>query len=349
MNRLVSFGVALGFVLLMTSCPTNVFQDCNGKFLESPVNLEKFNSEFDDYNSALPQNKYGSDFLIFSSKRDRKELFNLVMKPFELQYDEKTDLLNATDGIRGSLDIAQNEYYYQLLVRKANQDCNVLGPVVYSFDRQIFDSGTVRYNGKYILLYADDASGNLQIKFVHNFNDKDTVEGPFEVTWLNSPKDDAYPAFNQDFSKVYFCSNREGNFDIFEANLPNDKTKLLETLLSKTPLSVTKNTQLSSPADDKCPHVPIGFWNNILYFTSNRSDSYGGFDIYYAKYDGVQWGKPENMGSRINTTYDEYRPITLANYGFNYHLGLFSSNRPQGKGGFDLYMAGLLTEKQARP
>lgn len=349
MNRLLSFGIATAIVCLMTACPNGLFNDRNGKFLAQPVNLEAFNSEFDDYNSALPGNRYGNGYLIFSSKRDRKELFNLVAKPFELEYDDKTNLLSAKAGIQHNLDIAKDEPYYQLLVRKANQSCNVLGPVVYSFDRQIINVGETRYDGKFLLLYADDSSGDLQIKFVHNFNDKNTAEGPFEVAWLNSTSDDAYPTFNSDFSKVYFCSNREGNFDIFEADLPNDKTQLLSTLLARAILPVKKNTQLSSPADDKCPHFTASYWNNTLYFTSNRTGGLGGFDIYSAQLTNGTWSQPENMGSRVNTTYDEYRPVTASVYDFNYHLGIFSSNRPQGKGGFDLYMVGFLTSEQTRP
>ncbi|GAB3178213.1 TolB-like translocation protein [Telluribacter humicola] len=193
------------------------------------------------------------------------------------------------------------------------------------------------------------ARGDLQIKFVHNFNDKTKAEGPFEVSWLNSYKDDAYPTFSSDFSTVYFCSNRDGNFDIFEVAVPTDKKQLLQTLLSDKLLPVTKNTRLSSPADDKCPHLPgsylPGKWSNdnVMYFVSDRSGGYGGFDIYYSTRENSQWKQPVNMGNRINTTYDEYRPVTLRDRSnFDYHVGIFSSNRPGGKGGFDLYAVGFL-------
>lgn len=309
----------------------------------TPVNLEEFNSETDDYNSDMPGNQYGRDHLIFSSKRARKDVFNLVMLPFEAVFDFDTDQLTARIAHSSWSHLAQDEYYYQILTQRANQDCNVLGPVMYSLVQELPTPGPYE-QGRHLLLYADDSKGDLQIKFVHNFSDKAKAEGPFEVKWLNSSKDDAYPTFSSDFSTLYFCSNRDGNFDIFEVAVPTDKKQLLQTLLSDKPLPVTKNMQLSSPGDDKCPHLP-GDWrrsnDNVMYFVSDRSGGYGGFDIYYSTREKGQWKQPVNMGSRINTPYDEYRPITLTD-SFDYHVGIFSSNRPGGKGGFDLYMVGFL-------
>ncbi|MCF0052507.1 hypothetical protein LXM25_20725 [Dyadobacter sp. LJ53] len=75
---------------------------------------------------------------------------------------------------------------------------------------------------------------------------------------------------------------------------------------------------------------------------SDRPGGVGGSDIYYSKLEGDKWGAPVNAGQRINTAHDEYRPILPAQGHFNYHLLIFSSDRPGGKGGFDLYMTGLI-------
>jgi hypothetical protein len=333
----------------LTSCPGTIFNKRHGKFQEKTINLEEFNSDTDDYNSDLPSNRGGQEYIIFSSKRDRKNVFNLVVKPFEFFYDDKAEQLKARIGSFRGLHLEREEHYFHLLTQKANQNSNVLGPVIYSYDKVPLGSE------RYLLFFADDSKGNLQIKFVHNLTDKNIAEGPFEVSWLNSPFDDAYPTFTNDFSTLYFCSNRDGNFDIFEVVLPTDRTQLLETLLSNKPITVTKNTRLSSPADDKCPHFVPDWPGNAMYFVSNRPGGYGGFDIYYslsASTSSVrpQWSTPKNLGKRINTAYDEYRPVVPRdrNY-FTYHLGIFSSNRPGGKGGFDLYMAGFLKSKETQP
>jgi len=102
-------------------------------------------------------------------------------------------------------------------------------------------------------------------------------------------------------------------------------------------MPVQKDAVLSSESDDKCPFIS----NDMLVFTSNRTGGYGGFDLYYSRRENGKWSTPVNFGPKINTAYDEYRPIIRPEYGFTNDFMLFSSNRPGGKGGFDLYYVGI--------
>lgn len=351
MKRSLAFALIASLAFTLTSCP-GPWADRTGRFLSEPVKLEEINSEFDDYNSDLPYNRHGSDLLIFSSKRERKDVFNLVMKPIELKYDDKKKQLDVGSEVRSYTDFRSEGVYYKFLLEKANQNCNVLGPKLVTLNGIKTERGEWLQD-RYLLLYADDSAGNLQIKFVHNLTDKRVAEGPFEVSWLNGPKNDAYPTFDLATSTLYFCSDRDGNFDIFEVEFSSNQEQLLEALLSDTPRKVTKNIRLSTPYDDKCPFLMQDGWsNNLLYFVSDRPGGLGGFDIYYSKKkkNATVWTEPVNMGNRINTKYDEYRPIVPTNFRihFNYHLAIFSSNRPGGKGGFDLYMAGFLRDDEVK-
>src|SRR5437867_12655515 len=44
-----------------------------------------------------------------------------------------------------------------------------------------------------------------------------------------------------------------------------------------------------------------------LYFTSNRPEGFGGFDMYVSQRASVDdpWGSPVNLGPAVNTTFDE--------------------------------------------
>jgi hypothetical protein len=43
---------------------------------------------------------------------------------------------------------------------------------------------------------------------------------------------------------------------------------------------------------------------SYMYFTAcDRSDGYGRCDIYYSSFNGINWSKPLNIGSPINTSY----------------------------------------------
>jgi hypothetical protein len=93
------------------------------------------------------------------------------------------------------------------------------------------------------------------------------------------------------------------------------------------------NPVLSSDYDDKCPFID----SDIMVFTSNREGGEGGFDLYYSLLEDGSWTAPVNFGPEINTEYDEYRPIVFSFDSFK-RLIIFSSDRPGGQGGFDLYM-----------
>lgn len=72
-----------------------------------------------------------------------------------------------------------------------------------------------------------------------------------------------------------------------------------------------------------------------LYFVSNRKGGQGGMDIWKTTFDGGQWTAPENLGPEINTEFDEMSPFIH----FDDRTLYFSSNRPEGMGGMDLFVA----------
>ena len=45
-----------------------------------------------------------------------------------------------------------------------------------------------------------------------------------------------------------------------------------------------------------------------LYFCSNRPGGHGGFDLYVAERTGAGWGKPRNLGPKVNSPADEHDP-----------------------------------------
>ncbi|MCB0686074.1 MAG: OmpA family protein, partial [Saprospiraceae bacterium] len=72
----------------------------------------------------------------------------------------------------------------------------------------------------------------------------------------------------------------------------------------------------------------------MLVFTAcNRKDGLGSCDLYYALFDGQKWSAPANLGPDVNTRYWDGQPSLSANGRTLY----FSSERPGGKGGRDLW------------
>lgn len=73
-----------------------------------------------------------------------------------------------------------------------------------------------------------------------------------------------------------------------------------------------------------------------LYFTSNRSGGFGGFDIYLSVFMNGKWSEPVNLGPEINSKGDEISPILVDNYLY------FASDYHHGFGGFDIFRVNMV-------
>lgn len=70
-----------------------------------------------------------------------------------------------------------------------------------------------------------------------------------------------------------------------------------------------------------------------IYFSSDRPDGFGGYDIYMSRLVGNSWSTPENMGAVVNSPGDEITPF------FDGTSLYFSSDWHHGLGGFDVFRA----------
>jgi hypothetical protein len=289
---------------------------------DTPTNLEKLNTANDDYNSNLPYPAARSEIYFSSNRNSGGDNYDIICKNIDISYHERDNILNFSIPTNDGYSSFQSK-----LLPFINTQYDELGP--FSF----FGS-----NGWDYFFYANNESGDFDIKFVHTqrldwgtYGGLQRLYGPSSVTVANSASDDMYPTINQDKSKLLFCSNRENDsFDIFSLDL-NSEVLLHDDLTSINSVQILKESVLSSTSNDKCPSIN----GNLIVFTSDREGGYGGYDLYYSKFINNQWSTPMNFGDKINSSNDEYRPITFF---FNdIDLMIFSSNRPGGKGGFDLY------------
>jgi outer membrane protein OmpA-like peptidoglycan-associated protein len=79
------------------------------------------------------------------------------------------------------------------------------------------------------------------------------------------------------------------------------------------------------------PFVHLSPELKILFFSSDRPGGMGGYDIWYSRLEGREYGTAVNLGSIINTEGNEHSPFY-----FNGAL-YFSSNKHPGLGGFDIF------------
>ncbi|TVQ19944.1 MAG: hypothetical protein EA361_00425 [Bacteroidetes bacterium] len=319
--------VVIGFV----SCEktSNGYKYNQGSLPETPVNLSDFNTEYDDFNSSAPTLGWLIPFCFSTNRNSSGEEFDIIYQPMNVNYDKSSGKLTITneyanwgiyeekyevikDGLN-AIKTTGNEYGPNLLME-------------YVANEYIFT-----------LLYSTDVGGKSQIRYITNKNSDGFTE-PADVEFLKSEFDDMYPTFNLNKNKIYFCSNRDGEgFNIYYVNVNSGKD-YQSVLSDSTEYEIFMDTSLSGTSDDKCPFI----FRNVMVFASNREGGYGGFDLYYSLWENNKWSEPVNFGPSINTEYDEFRPILIdEGVSETQTMMVFSSDRPGGLGGFDLYFTGI--------
>ena len=332
-KQLEKFLMFVLIFLLIYSCKIK-YKYSTGKFPDTPTNLTDFNTEYDDYNSTAPN--LGETFpLCFSSNRNSGgNNYDIIYKLMTIEFSKTSGILKVYNNTDENLEVVIENNNINNALNKINTTANEFGPYLIPQGRKQGETNINKRYQSYIFLYSSGIEGNQNIMFTHNL-DNENYTTPQKVNFINSEFDDAYPTFNKDNSKIYFTSNREGSYNIYYNE--TDKTKDILDILNNTNSNPVKDTILSSNYDDKCPFI-VG---DFMVFASNREGGYGGFDLYYSVKVNGSWTSPVNFGDKINTQYDEYRPIVRKEYSFSNDLMIFSSNRPGGKGGFDLYYVGI--------
>lgn len=327
-NILSIAGTLAAITILISSCRKDspVINYEYGTFPDSVINMVGINSQYDDYNMALPQIT-GTLPVMFSSNR----------KSLGAEFDIVSGLVFFIfDQISGKFTLNSEMYnseFFGAIENHVNNTSDQLGP--YRF----FNSN----NGMEFFLYTSPNEGeDLDIMFMEYspsfYGEVPYMEAPVEATRLSSSSDDGYFAIDWDIENVYLTSDRGGDFDIYTAAI--DLASGLGTWLTGEPSELVNVSSVNSEFDEKCPFI----YDTYMVFTSNRSGGFGGYDLYYSKYGETGWGSPVNFGPRINTEYDEYRPVVGYAAGYTNNFMIFSSDRPGGVGNFDLYFTGVTFE-----
>jgi hypothetical protein len=313
-----------------TSCKktVNPIKFTTGTFpTDSVYNLSGINSPYDDYNSDL----YilgGSQAIIFSSNRGSSGgQFDLVQGSYWFKFDQT----NGDFSVGGEII---NDPFFTTLLSTANTSGNDYGPLTHFSTSDGYE---------YLLLSSQNAGGPLDLYYLRyqpRFNNNiPPITGPLPVRKFNTGSNEGYISFDSNEDSAYFSSDRNGNYDIFVHKKLAGKA--LNAWMDSTYIASTPVDSVNSADHDKCPFI----FKNVMVFTSNRPGGFGGYDIYYSIFRNRKWSSPVNMGSKVNTESDEYRPV-LANFpGFTNTYMIFSSDRSGGEGYFDLYFTGVTFPK----
>jgi len=141
----------------------------------------------------------------------------------------------------------------------------------------------------------------------------------------NFPYSPAGMSFSRDYHNVYFTKSEESHGrpkveKIYEMAIVDGEAS------SQNPLSFTSD-------QSRYLHPAISTDESYMIFSSDRSPSSGGLDLFISKKTSDGWSAPENMGQSVNTSSHEWYPYLDHNNNL-----YFSSAGHMGYGGYDVFV-----------
>lgn len=147
---------------------------------------------------------------------------------------------------------------------------------------------------------------------------------PFEYNSVSENYSVLHPTIAQNGAMLYFASDMPGGFGGFDLY----RCKRNENGGWQAPENL--GDRINTSESELYPYV---FQDSVLYFSSRGHRGLGGLDVFEFSMNNPK-SVPVNLGFPINTNKNDFG-FTLSPRG---HLGYFTSNREDGKGGDDIYM-----------
>ena len=142
---------------------------------------------------------------------------------------------------------------------------------------------------------------------------------------INSPASEYFPTVSiQDSLFLFMRRMNLSREDFYASNMGSDGFSAAIPL-SDTLNFAAKKGSMSLSAD----------LQTLYYAADYAEQGYGRYDIYKVQRSPWGWSKPKNLGQRINSDFWDSAP-SIAPDGNSIY---FASNRPEGYGGIDIYVA----------
>tara|TARA_B100000780_G_scaffold278210_1_gene251007 strand:+ start:260 stop:2323 length:2064 start_codon:yes stop_codon:yes gene_type:complete len=176
-------------------------------------------------------------------------------------------------------------------------------------------------------------------KTTYNVDGKDD-DGKFFYYWgdlellgpqINTPQGwESQPTLSADGKELFFASARNTSTLDGDGNPTMDLYSSIKTESGEWSQAQKLPAPISTGAQEKAPFLhPDG---RTLYFSSNRTPSGGGYDLWVTRRDSMgAWSLPVTLGDPVNTDGDEHGLVVSAS-----GTEAFFASRRQGTNGLDI-------------
>ena len=260
---------------------TTAYQKYSKKFMISDTVLDKYISNTIEQPENTILTKVDSLMGVFNYHEDDQNSYGTVIQNGYLKNRVKNkDSLQHQELFQFKIDINQGAYSYNRNKTKVLITLN-------------------EFKGRRII-YKKNKS-NLKIYELVLNDSTDTA--PKQIDINQNKYNFSSPVYSNDFTKLYFVSDMPGGLgatDIYVADVSKEGA-----------FSNVKNLGPTINTSKRENFITLDAQNN-LYFSSDGHLGLGGLDIFKINLDNTD-NAPENLGSEINTIYDEFYYRTINN------------------------------------
>jgi hypothetical protein len=184
----------------------------------------------------------------------------------------------------------------------------------------INDNPAVSADGNTIVY--TERRGNVNAIF-YSRKERDVWPAPVEITAaINAGEDCSTSSLNADGTELFLYKTDNYDGAIYSSKFANSGWQPIKKL----------NKNINTKFYES--HAAISSDGKKLFFTSNRDGGQGNLDIYVSELDATgDWGPAVNLGSTVNTPYNEDTPFITRNDSTLY----FASEGHNSMGGFDIF------------
>lgn len=148
---------------------------------------------------------------------------------------------------------------------------------------------------------------------------------------INTAFNDGPACFNKDQTSLIFSTNSSYTFNLSKKGTVQKNLQLYQSDFKKNNWAQPVKLPFCK-SEFSFTHPCFSTDGTMLIFSSNMDGGYGGMDLYYSKWDEGVWSTPVNMGSKINSSFNEVFPFVSSENTLYYSI-----NSPEGFGGLDIY------------
>jgi outer membrane protein OmpA-like peptidoglycan-associated protein len=157
---------------------------------------------------------------------------------------------------------------------------------------------------------------------------------------VNKLYNESSAVFSKDGNTMYFTRNNQLGARFKTDSLNNVLLKIYKATFNGK--SWGKIVELPFNSNQyNCAHPALSPEEDYLYFSSDMPGSIGESDLYRVSINNNDYGKPENLGSSLNTPGRDTFPFITSN-----NILIFASDFRKGLGGLDLYYVDLKSKSK---